>query len=218
MVDLTSTGLTLNFRPGFGLAHLRTAAKLSKLCRDVEIENEGAKFGPFFDDLTDYSTACVMSCVASLEAYINEIFIDRDKHFDSHDIHLMDDLWDVLERKNVIDKFQFSLLLKGKKKLNPSSMVVDHIKILIKLRNSLVHFKPEWVHLQKEHDKIGKALNGKFEMSPFLMSSEPIFPLGCMSHSMTKWAIRSSYDFIEEFSKASTIENRFYKFKHLFNL
>ncbi len=44
MVDLTSTGLTLNFRPGFGLAHLRTASKLSGLCREVEVKNEGAKF------------------------------------------------------------------------------------------------------------------------------------------------------------------------------
>tara|TARA_R110000851_G_scaffold176888_2_gene323645 strand:- start:2705 stop:3361 length:657 start_codon:yes stop_codon:yes gene_type:complete len=218
MVDLTSTGLTLNFRPGFALAHIRTAAKLSKLCRNVEIENEGEKFGPFFDDLTDYSTACVMSCVASLEAYINEIFIDRNKHFESHDINLMHDLWDVLEKKSVLDKFQFALLLKNKKKLDSALKAVDHIKILIKLRNSLVHFKPEWVHLQKEHDKIGKALNGKFEMSPFLRTSEPIFPLRCMSYSMTNWAIRSSYDFIEEFSKASKIENRIHKFKHYFYL
>ena len=105
MVDLTSTGLTLNFRPGFGLAHLRAAAKLSNLCRDIEIKNKDSKFGPFFDDLTDYSTACVMSCVASLEAYINEIFIDRDKHFESHDINLMHDLWHVLEKKSVLDKF-----------------------------------------------------------------------------------------------------------------
>lgn len=218
MVDLTSTGLTLNFRPGFGLSHLRTAAKLSMLCRNVEIENEGEKFGSFFDDITDYSTACVMSCVASLEAYINEIFIDRDKHFESHDIYLMHELWDVLEKKSVLDKFQFALLLKNKEKLDPASKAVDHIKILIKLRNSLVHFKPEWVHLQKEHSKMGKALNGKFEMSPFLMRSEPIFPLRCMSYSMTKWAIQSSYDFIEVFSKASTIENRIHKFKHSFYL
>ena len=95
---------------------------------------------------------------------------------------------------------------------------MDHIKILIRLRNTLVHFKPEWVHLQKEHNKIGKALNGKFEMSPFLKPSEAIFPLRCMSHSMTKWAIRSSYSFIEVFSEVSTIENRIHKFKHLFDL
>jgi hypothetical protein len=218
MIDLTSTGLTLNFRPGFGLAHLRTAAKLSKLCRDVEIENEGSELGRFFDDLTDYSTACVMSCVASLEAYINEVFIDRGEHFESHDIKLMDDLWGVLETKSVLDKFQFALLLKNKEKLDPSSRVVDHIRVVIKLRNSLVHFKPEWVHMQKEHNKIGKALNGKFEMSPFLSPAEPIFPLRCMSHSMTRWAVRSSYDFIELFSNASKIENRIYKFKNLFDL
>jgi len=218
MVDPTTTGLTLNFRPGFGLTHLRTAAKLSELCREIEIQNKGTKFGPFFGDLTDYSTACVMPCVASLEAYINEIFIDREKHFENHDINLLHDLWDVLEKKNVIDKFQFALLLKNKEKMNSSSKVVDHIKTLIKLRNSLVHFKPEWVHLQKEHDKIGKALNGMFEMSPFLKPSEPIFPLRCMSHGMTKWAVRSSYEFIEEFSKVSTIENRIHIFKHMFYL
>jgi len=159
-----------------------------------------------------------MSCVASLEAYINEVFIDRGEHFESHDIKLMDDLWGVLETKSVLDKFQFALLLKNKEKLDPSSRVVDHIRVVIKLRNSLVHFKPEWVHMQKEHNKIGKALNGKFEMSPFLSPAEPIFPLRCMSHSMTRWAVRSSYDFIELFSNASKIENRIYKFKNLFDL
>jgi uncharacterized protein YerC len=218
MVDLKSTGLTLNFRPGFGLAHLRTASKLSELCGEVEVKNEGAKFGPFFDDINDYSSACVMSCVASLEAYINEIFIDREKHFKIHDINLMDDLWDILEKKSIIDKFQFALLLKNKEKFKTSSKVMDHVKTLIKLRNSLVHFKPEWVHLQKEHDKIGKALIGKFEMSSFLQSAEPIFPLRCMSYSMTKWAVRSSHEFINEFSDLSTIENRIKNFEHIFNL
>lgn len=213
MVDLTKTGLTLNFRPSFGLAHLRTASKLSKMCQEVEVKNEGKQFGPFFDDITDYSSACVMSSAAAMEAYINEIYIDSDKHFDSHDMNLLNDLWDVLEKKSVIEKFQFALLLRNKEKIPSSSTVMENVKALIKLRNALIHFKPEWVHLQKEHDKIGKSLNGKFEMSPFVLNHEPIFPLRCMSFGMTKWAINTSYSFIRAFCSASDIENRLEQFE-----
>jgi hypothetical protein len=213
MVDLRSTGLNLNFRPGFALAHMRTAVKLSVLCGDVEAKNKGARFGPFFDDIIDYSTACVTCSVAALECYINEIYIDRLVNFDGHSIKLMDDLWDVLERKSAFEKYQFALLLRNKEKLDPASQTIGNAKVLVKLRNALVHFKPEWIHLQEEHDRLGRSLDGRFAMSPFLLTAEPVFPMRCMSHAMTKWAISTIYQVIKEFSEASGIENRLERFE-----
>jgi hypothetical protein len=69
---------------------------------------------------------------------------------------------------------------------------------LIRLRNAVVHFKPEWFEEQTRHAKLSGQLHYKFEGSPFL-PGERLFPRAWASHSFAVWALRSTVGFLDHF-------------------
>lgn len=202
-------------RPNFAVQHMIAAARFARLCYKVEDENAGVPFGPFYDEIISYVTATILSSVASVEANINEIFADvRDNLivFDGLDMNLLTEIWDLIEKKPILEKYQFALVLKKKDRMNKSDQHYQYIDILIKVRNALVHFKPEWIGEQQEHEKIGKLLRGKFTLSPFLSENDPIFPMRCMTHGFADWAVRSSLEFVQWFTQSADLPNRFVQF------
>ena len=72
---------------------------------------------------------------------------------------------------------------------------------LMKLRNALVHFRPDWDSVQEHHGKLGKQLKGAFPPSPFVSSdTAPFFPTRCMSHGCAAWAVRTAWNFGDAFA------------------
>lgn len=206
---------TLRQRPNFSVQHMIAAARFARLCYKVEDDNAGAPFGPFFDEITNYVTATILSSVASLESNINEIFSDiRDNIivFNGLDMNLFREVWDLIKEKPILEKYQFVLVLKKKERMDKGDKRYQKVDALIKVRNGLVHFKPEWLGEQQEHEKIGKLLKGKFTLSPFFDENVPIFPLRCMTYGFADWAVRSSLEFAEWFNKCADLSNRFDQF------
>ena len=206
---------TLSQRPNFAVQHMIAAARFARLCYKVEDDNAGAPFGPFYDEIINYVTATILSTVASLEANINEIFADVRDHiivFDGLDMNLLTEIWDLIEEKPILEKYQFALVLKKKVRMNKGDQQYQYVDTLIKVRNALVHFKPEWLDKQQEHEKIGKLLRGKFTLSPFLTENDPIFPMRCMTHGFAEWAVRSSLEFAQWFTQRADLPNRFAQF------
>lgn len=202
-------------RFNFAVQHMIAAARSAKLCYKVEDENAGAPFGPFYDEVISYVTATILSSVAGLEANINEIFADvRDRIIvlNGLDMNLLTEIWDLIEEKPILEKYQFALVLKKKARMNKGDQQYQYADTLIKVRNALVHFKPEWLDEQQEHEKIGKLLRGKFTLSPFLNENEPIFPMRCMTHGFADWAVRSSLEFAQWFTQIADLPNRFAQF------
>lgn len=202
-------------RPNFAVQHMIAAARFARLCYKVEDENAGAPFGPFYDEIISYVTATILLSVASLEANINEIFADvRDSIivFDGLDMNLLTEIWDLIEGKAILEKYQFVLVLKKKDRMNKGAQYYQFVDTLIKVRNALIHFKPEWLGEQQEHEKIGKLLRGKFTLSPFVSENDPIFPMRCMTHGFADWAVRSSLEFVQWFTQSADLPNRFAEF------
>jgi hypothetical protein len=73
----------------------------------------GESFGDFFEEILWYSSACILSCWAGLEAYANELFIERFNNFPDLPPELANKLWTLLERKPTLDKLDMALLLKS---------------------------------------------------------------------------------------------------------
>jgi hypothetical protein len=202
-------------RYNFAVQHMIAAARFARLCYKVEDENAGAPFGPFYDEIVSYVMATILSSVASLEANINEIFADlRDGFivFDGLDMNLVTELWDLIEKKPILEKYQFALVLKKKDRMKKGDKKYQSVDTLIKVRNALVHFKPEWLDEQQEHKAIGKLLRGKFPLSPFFNKNDPIFPMRCMTHGFADWAVRSSLEFTKCFTQIADLPNRFAQF------
>ena len=76
--------------------------------------------------------------------------------------------------------------------LNKGEAAFDNVAALIKLRNALVHFKPEWSDEKREHLKIEKRLKGKFQLSPFLSPNDEFFPKRCNESCMRRMGGQNS--------------------------
>jgi len=206
---------TAHQRFNFAVQHLIAAARFARLCYTVEEANKGRPFGPFYDEIISYVTAAVFSSVAALEANINEVFADAQDGiitFDGFSPKLLNEIWDLIEDKPILEKYQFALVLRGRERMSEGDRENQFAGTLIKVRNALVHFKPEWDHEQQEHDKIGTQLRCKFKLSPFVDENAPIFPMRCMTHGFADWAVQSSLDFANRFVQEAGLPNRFARF------
>ena len=82
----------------------------------------------------------------------------------------------------------------------------QHVTLLMHLRNTLVHYVPEWLPPISSEDpdvtiehKLEKQLKGKFEVNPMFRSSgNPFFPDKCLGYGCAQWAILCSIDFVKE--------------------
>jgi hypothetical protein len=138
--------------------HMLAAARFSREVHALESQHKGQQFGDFWEGILHYATASVLASVASLEAYANELFSEREKLFPAYSTALMNNLWETYEQKPILEKFAFALLLLRKPDMDRGARPYQDVKILIELRNALTHFKPEWMNEPEEHAKISAKL------------------------------------------------------------
>ena len=209
VVSSVSASITLRQRSNFAVQHLLAAARFSRKVGQIERENMGAPLGSFFDEIISYVSATVLSSVAALEANINEYFADPEANFPQHNLRLFNKTWELIEQKPILDKYQWALVLKGVAELNKGELVFQDADNVIRLRNLLVHFKPEWHDEQIEHKKIESRLTGKFKLSPFIGPTGVFFPQKCMSYGCASWAVTSTLGFMDYFSNVAGLPNKF---------
>src|SRR5437667_6967447 len=122
------------FRFNFAIQHLLGAAHFSRHVAELEQAHTGKMFGGFFDEILWFSSACVLSCSAGLEAYANELFVDRSEHFPDLRPEVADKLWELFEQKPTLEKFDMALLLKKKPVLDRGSRPTQDVAALVALR------------------------------------------------------------------------------------
>jgi hypothetical protein len=130
----------------------------------------------------------------------------------------------------VLDKYQLALYLNSRANFYCQPLSKDHplrtrVSTLIKLRNYLIHPKPEWVTTTgslPKHLGPGKAETPKLERSvKELIDSDPArpgvgyayeqlfswahFPFNYLGPPLAKMAVRSVFEFIREFCKRMEI-------------
>ena len=143
--------MTARVRHNFALQHLLAAARTSRNVGEIERANAGKEFGEFFEEMIGYSVACVTSAVAGLEAYVNELFADRAKYMASVQAEIADRLWELSEQRSILDKFDSALVALGSPQLDRGIRPTQDVVALVRLRNGLVHFKPEWDDERRAH-------------------------------------------------------------------
>jgi hypothetical protein len=101
-------------------------------------------------------------------------------------------MWDVYETKPSLEKFEFALLLRGRPALESGKAPYQDITALTKLRNGLIHFKPESSDAIVEHAKLSKILKDRAVHSPFWNASEILFPRAWASHGTGVRCVQAS--------------------------
>lgn len=203
--------VTGRVRTNLSVLHLIAAAQLSRRVGEIEDERLSVHGTSPYNEVFPFCSACVLESVASLEAYINEVLTDKEKHFSPPANALLERLGEYVERQQIMEKYGFALFISGKPEFHPGRKPAQSIASLIKLRNALVHFRPEWDDEQDEHAKLSKVLCGKFKLSPFFEKSVPAFPKAWATHGCTVWAVNSCLSYMREFEKRMGLRAKFDK-------
>ena len=206
-LSLTDTA-SAKVRANLSLSHLLSAAILCRSVGRLEAANSGASLGPFWDELQASAVATVLVAVSSLEAFANELFIDHAQTFPAVQADLMAKLWERYESQPILEKLEFAMLLRGQAAIDRGASPYQDIAAVIKLRNALTHYKPEWSDERGEHAKLSKALRMRAVSSPFFPATEPLFPRAWASHGTTVWAVQSVIDFVVMFESRAGLDSR----------
>jgi len=213
---ITATA-TADVRVNFAVPHLLSAALMCRNVGELERANKDKDFGNFWEDILANASAALFTSVAALESYANELFVDHKSIFPELKSEVMAKLWELYEQKPTLEKFEFALLLKGATAFDRGAPPYQDVSTIIRLRNGLMHFKPEWFSAQEEHAKLSKMLAYRATLCPFFPTSEPLFPRGWTSHATVKWVIRSVLNFLLEVEQRTGIDARMGLFKERFN-
>jgi hypothetical protein len=205
--DSSPASVAVRLKTHFNRQHMLAAAYFARKAFDIESNHTELVDGEPFFAHRGYVTGAVLSTVASLEATINELYIDAQNAnsptFQSVDQKvpgfLAAENWQELERKPILDKYQKALSLTGKPEFVRGDSSYQNVDSLIKLRDALVHYKPEWDTDQEEHKKIESRLKSRFPRNPFAGPNDAFFPKKCLGHGCAEWAVKSSTRFVDDF-------------------
>jgi hypothetical protein len=203
---------TVRTRTNLSVPHFFSACIFSKHVQALERGNHGKEFGAFWEDILAHASASVLLTVAALESYVNELFADHETNFPGIRTDVLVKLWESHELKSILDKYDLALLLCQAGSLDRGISPTQDVTLLIRLRNALIHFKPEWFNEQQEHAKLSSQLTDRFLPSAFFSISEPIFPRRWATHGCTAWAIKSAISFVETFEVQAGLPKRLEQF------
>jgi len=191
--------VSASVRANLALQHLLGAARFTRQSYQVEQANAGKPNGPFFEELIHLVTAAVTLSVGSLKAFANELFADGTQCFSSLSKEIRDAIWVLAEQRPSMEKYDLALTLHAARPFDKGLPVYQNVEALVRLRNALIHFNPEWDDAQDKHKKLSEHLRNKFPLSPFSPANGPLFPKRCMSHGCAEWAVRSVIAFLTDF-------------------
>jgi hypothetical protein len=206
-MKVVATGM---HRMNLSYFQMRAAAQFARKAGEVEQRHTGDDWGPSYDEITLHVISAIVMAASSLEAFINEVFLNPDMHLPQHQKALKT-RWPKYEQKKVLDKFQLAMRLRTKKRMDSGVPIYQNADTLILMRNAVVHFKPEWSHEKKIQKKIEQRIHKKFSLSPFA-HGDSVFPDQCMSYGCARWCVETALAFVEAFCTQSGIENRFLQF------
>lgn len=199
--------MKVRLRVYFSSYHHWAARHFSELALQIESVHSGeARF-----DIKHraYVTNAILSSVAFMEASINEIFQDV---VDSHECYvsplgqnvreLMASHWSITEEQNrsalgVVDRYQLVLNFARLQMFPKGEQPYQDAHLLVRLRNYLIHYKPEDVSRGDEH-RLEQQLRGKFQENR-MMPGNPFVPDRCLGVGCAQWSVNASRAYLDQF-------------------
>ena len=179
-------------RYNFGFQHLRAAGYFCRNVHKVEEANKGKELGSFFDDILWNFSACIMSCSASLEAYLNEAFDDA---------KLDDEVVKEIEGQasGTLDRFNTFLQYMHLEVFDKGKAPLQEVSNVVALRNAFVHHRPEWAgRLTPKRHRLENRLP-KRKYSSFIGPHGDFITQRCVSFDYSVWALESTHAFLSDF-------------------
>ncbi|WP_143762973.1 hypothetical protein [Ramlibacter tataouinensis] len=162
---------------------------------------------------SSHVTSSLLATACALEATINEWFTFSDEIDVRHDEAArsrIQKLWRLgIPRTasfQILQKYQVGLTLAGEPLLTEGEEPYQSARLVVDLRNWLVHYEPTWEPLTTHEEsgeypphRLVKRLRGKFAENPLCTPDAPFWPLKCLGAGCALWAAEAATAFLNEF-------------------
>jgi hypothetical protein len=202
--------------------HLYSAFFLTKHAERIEETASQLGDSEIVYGYRSFVMGAVLSSVALLEAKIAELRTDADDGVGLSAVGLtvaqrkeVAAALDALpQRRGTLDRYQAVLSALGKPLFKADQPPYREVKLVIVLRNYLVHFPGEWLAEpddesgplpQSDLPLIERQIKGRFPATRFAWAGQPFFPNHCLSAGCARWAAESTLSFVQEFSTRAGI-------------
>lgn len=192
----------------FAWQHMKAAVTFRDHVSAIESAHLSEPFGAFFEDIRSYSSGCIMSAVASLEALVNEFFITPEGPLRRQLPDFESQFWGRggVERMPPLEKYQIALEMLGQPRLDEHTSSFKNALALVELRNALVHYKPTWDPDRKRKIEMVEILSDKYGLSPFVDNGADFVTMQSMSASCMRWVVAATLRFMREFHACSGLD------------
>lgn len=205
MFGVTSLSATGTVTFNFAWQHFKAATMFRDHVTRLEKENSGREIGPFFEEIRAYASACVVSAAASMEANVNELFLNTRLRSLIPDFELT--FWGStgdtgkvvkgIERSSTMKKYQKVLDYSKAPLLDARDNRLVAAEALIGFRHMLIHFKP--TPYQPDVETLAASLRSQgFALSPFLPEGNDFLSEKCMSAGCARWCVQTAVQFMTE--------------------
>lgn len=202
---------TLRMKHSFSRQHLAAARHFARLATKVEEQTEANEI--LKAEHRAYVTGTVVFSVAFLEASINELHLEALDGNRKSLLGLTDQQLAKLKTskkggKKILSKYQRVLSVCGIPRFKEESELFQSVNSLIKIRNALIHYHPEWDDELKVHKNIQNKVSGKFALNRFTGKSSLWFPHQCLGAGCARWGVERVEQFMAEFCRRIGIPSR----------
>jgi hypothetical protein len=206
--------MSIRVRTHLSIGHILAAALFARLSADAEANRASVPPDAFQTAIAihrSYVIAAIFTAVAFVEATINDVFAAADysdqlQGLDGPVLRSLATFWKATEANQnnrinvpILAKYQAALEIAGRQRFEPGADPYQAIRTLIDVRNSLMHYKPQWHPSGKGGDGAPRRLQRRIFVNPFLGEINQFFPDKYMSHATAAWAVKSSLALTDDF-------------------
>jgi len=162
-----------------------------------------------------YVSGAILSAAAFLEASINELYLElhglRSNERTRLPRRVLADLgrfWSDIERAPVLHRYQVVLMVADAERFDERRAPFHDADSLMKLRDALVHFRPERPESRRRLRTLEQRLRNRFDLNPLAPRDSEWFPDLCLSAECAEWAVKAADDFTEDFCKRMALPAR----------
>jgi hypothetical protein len=213
-----SDRLKLASRIYFSGIHRLTAARFAHEAYELDQRGNPTYDAGIIDQQLTNVSAVVVFSAAYLEASINEVYADAADDppgsvagsLKKEEREQLGRLWTEGTTRTgscpILTKYETALEALGRPHIDKSRPLYASTKVMVRLRNAIVHAEPEWDEYTvgvpsraEEWLKLERDLKYKFEENGLVGDISPFFPLRALGYGCAKWALQSAEQFITEF-------------------
>jgi len=214
-IPMITASITGKSHANLAHIHLNSARIFTDLALAIDQHYKNQAPQDVINSYMSYVSSSIICSVAVLEANINQFLIDH--HTQLSSIYIKDclplfkkynrlkDNRTILNQLSETSTIMFkydavSFLLKTT--ILSHSKIKEDAEYLIKLRNSLVHFTPEWDNQLDKHKSLEDSRKNRFGDSRFYAGDANFIPYRCLDSSCASWSYDTSSAFLKMFNSS----------------